>query len=160
MSLTSISLGLRELLRDPIRRQEFFKAITQDEIASQIRSLRKKRKLNQTEFARLSDMKQSAVSRIEQAGYSSWTLTTLFRVADALDARWRVILEPAEQAIEEYEALDSQSRSAISREAGSGASAVSTGTDQIRLTRDPVPTGATAEAHLPMTPTKEKMAYA
>jgi transcriptional regulator with XRE-family HTH domain len=111
MSFTSIDLGLRELLRDPKRRQEFFKAITQDEIASQIRSLRKKRELNQTEFARAADMKQSAVSRIEQAEYSSWTLTTLFKVAAALDARWRVVLEPVEDAIAELEQIERETAS-------------------------------------------------
>lgn len=105
MSLDSIDIGLRELLRDPKRRQEFFKAIVQDEIASQIRALRKKRNLNQTELAATADMKQSAVSRIEQAEYSSWTLTTLLRVAAALDARWRMVLQPSEEAIKEYEGL-------------------------------------------------------
>lgn len=105
MSLNSIDIGLHDLLRDPQRRNEFFKAITQDEIASQIRDLRKKRSLTQIAFARLAEMKQSAVSRIEQAEYSSWTLTTLFRVAAALDARWRITLEPAEDAIAELERL-------------------------------------------------------
>src|SRR5689334_1863701 len=103
MSFSSISLGLRELLRDPVRRNEFFKSITQDDIASQIRDLRKQRGLTQSAFAEKSEMKQSAVSRIEQAEYSSWSLTTLFRVAAALDARVRVILQPAEDAIKEYE---------------------------------------------------------
>lgn len=103
MSLSSIDLGIRELLNDPTRRHEFFKAITQDDIASQIRALRKKRELTQAKFARKADMKQSAVSRIEQAEYSRWSLTTLFRVAAALNARWRVILEPAEDAMREYE---------------------------------------------------------
>src|SRR5687767_7350730 len=99
MSFTSISLGLRELLRDPKRRHEFFKTTTQDDIASQIRALRKKRGLTQVGFAREAGMKQSAVSRIEQAEYASWTLPTLFKVAFVLNARWRVILQPAEEAV-------------------------------------------------------------
>jgi transcriptional regulator with XRE-family HTH domain len=106
MSLTSIDLGLREILSDPIRRQEFFRAITQDDIAEQIRALRKERGLTQTKFAALAEMKQSAVSRIEQAEYASWTLATLFRVAAALDARWRMVLEPAEDAVKEFEGID------------------------------------------------------
>jgi hypothetical protein len=47
-------------------------------------------------------MKQSAVSRIEQAHYAAWNLTTLFRAGEALNARWRIVLEPLEEAIKEY----------------------------------------------------------
>jgi transcriptional regulator with XRE-family HTH domain len=106
MSVTTVDLGLRDLLRDPKKRQEFFKALVQDEIASEIRALRKKRGLNQTELADQAGMKQSAVSRIEQAEYSSWTLTTLMRVAAALDGRLRVQLTPAEDAVSEFENLE------------------------------------------------------
>jgi transcriptional regulator with XRE-family HTH domain len=110
MLLTLVKFGLRELLKDPIRRQDFFKSITQDEIAAQIRTLRKKRNLTQTALARLSGMKQSAVSRIEKAEYSSWTLATLFRVAAGLNGRWRMILEPAEEAIQEYNFLEAEAQ--------------------------------------------------
>jgi transcriptional regulator with XRE-family HTH domain len=102
MSLTSIDLGLREILADPVRRQEFFRTITQDDIAEQIRALRIERGLTQTKFAELAGMKQSAVSRIEQAEYASWALATLFRAAGALNARWRMILEPCEDAVKEF----------------------------------------------------------
>jgi transcriptional regulator with XRE-family HTH domain len=108
MSLSSIDLGLREILADPARRQAFFRAITQDDIADQIRSLRKTRDLTQTELAGLSNMRQSAVSRIEQADYASWTLATLFRIAGALNARWRVILEPCEEAMKEYISIEEE----------------------------------------------------
>jgi transcriptional regulator with XRE-family HTH domain len=100
--LSSIDLGLGEIFADAGRRSAFFRGITKDEIASQIRSLRKERGLTQAQFAPLVDMKQSAVSRIEDADYAAWTLTTLFRVAEALNARWRVVLEPVEDAIKEY----------------------------------------------------------
>ena len=106
MSSASMDSGWGEL-HDPVRRQEFFKTIVQDEIASQILALRKKRELKQSDIAERANMKQSAVSRIEQADYSSWTLTTLLRVAAALDARWRMILQPCEEAIREYENLES-----------------------------------------------------
>jgi len=48
-------------------------------------------------------MKQSAISRIEQAEYEGWTFKTLFRIADALDARLDVGLKPLEKALTEYE---------------------------------------------------------
>ena len=47
-------------------------------------------------------MKQSAVSRIEQADYSGWSFNTLFRVADALEARLMVSFEPVEDVIDWY----------------------------------------------------------
>jgi transcriptional regulator with XRE-family HTH domain len=106
MSLSSIDLGLREILSDPVRRQKFFRTVTQDDIAAQIRALRKVRGLTQTKFAELAGMKQSAVSRIEQAEYASWALATLFRAAGALNARWRMILEPCEDAVKEFLDID------------------------------------------------------
>lgn len=114
MALTTIDLGLKELFRDPERRHEFFKSITQDQIASQIKELRKKRDLTQQTFAAKVDMKQSAVSRIERADYSSWTLRTLFRVASALDARWKMILEPVEDAVSEIEQLEETADDGVS----------------------------------------------
>jgi transcriptional regulator with XRE-family HTH domain len=65
-------------------------------------ALRIERGLTQTKFAELAGMKQSAVSRIEQAEYASWALATLFRAAGALNARWRIILEPCEDAVKEF----------------------------------------------------------
>jgi transcriptional regulator with XRE-family HTH domain len=108
MSLTSINLELDEVLRDPVRRQEFFRSITEDDIAEQIRALRKERDLTQAKFAELAGMKQSAVSRIEQAEYASWSWATLCKVAAALDARWRMTLQPCEEAIKEFQVIDVQ----------------------------------------------------
>ena len=107
MSITGVELSLKELLSDPDRRQEFFRSIVQDEIASQIRSTRKMRGMTQSDLAEAAGMKQSAVSRIEQAEYSSWTLATLFRVAAALNARWKMVLQRSEDAVMEYENLGS-----------------------------------------------------
>jgi len=104
MKLTSpIKLNIaKKLKEDKAYRKRFFKRRTQDEIAMSIRSLREKRQMRQVDLASESKMKQSAISRIEQAEYASWSLTTLFRVADALSARVRVIFEPIEDVIEKY----------------------------------------------------------
>jgi len=53
-------------------------------------------------------MKQSAVSRIEQANYSGWNFKTLARIADSLDARLRIVLEASEDVIARY--LEDESR--------------------------------------------------
>ena len=101
-----IKLNLVEKLKNKAYRSAFFRARAQDDTAANIRSLREKRDLSQTELAKLSGMKQSAISRIEQAEYSSWTYRTLQRVADALDARLMVIFEPAEDVVKRYENME------------------------------------------------------
>ena len=108
-SLKSIRLRIAEKLKDRGYRQRFFRNVAQDELAEQIRSVRLKRELKQKDVAQITGMKPSAVSRLEQAEYARWSLPTLWRIADALDARIRVIFEPAEDAIKHYERLESAS---------------------------------------------------
>jgi len=106
--ITSIKLGIvKKLEEDKEFRKRFFRGQAEDEIASSIRSLREKRKKRQIDLAAELGMQQSAISRIEQVDYCAWTLNTLFRVADALDTRLRVIFEPTEIVIEHYRDLES-----------------------------------------------------
>lgn len=100
--LQPIKLNIAQKLGNKEYRNKFFQSRARDEIASQIRELRNKRRLTQSKFAAESGMKQSAVSRIEQANYSGWSFKTLLRVAEVLDARLRVTFEPAEDVIKEY----------------------------------------------------------
>jgi transcriptional regulator with XRE-family HTH domain len=102
-SLSPVRLGLTEKLRDRSYRTRFFAGQARTRIAMQIKALREKREMNQTKFAVAAKMKQSAVSRIEQADYSGWTFKTLLRTAAALDARLLISFEPAEDVIAEYE---------------------------------------------------------
>jgi transcriptional regulator with XRE-family HTH domain len=104
--VTSFELNLLGELRDPKFRHAFFQGEARHEIARQIRSLRLKRGMTQVGFARSSHMPQSAVSRIEQADYSGWTFKTLCRVAEALDARLRIVIEPSEAVLGEYKSSD------------------------------------------------------
>lgn len=101
--ISPIKLNIaKKLKEDKAYRKRFLQRRTQDEIAMNIRSLREKRQMRQVDLASESNMKQSAISRIEQAEYASWSLKILFRVADALSARVRVIFEPIEDVIEKY----------------------------------------------------------
>ena len=99
----SIDLNLRAKLSDRLYRKKFFLAEASALIAAQIIALRKKRGLNQTEVAGLLETKQPAISRVERADYQNWNFNTLRKIADALDARIRVIIEPSEDVIAEYE---------------------------------------------------------
>jgi transcriptional regulator with XRE-family HTH domain len=103
-SISRIKLNIVKKLKENKKyRKSFFRRRTQTEIAMRIRELRKTRKMRQIDLAKESDMLQSAISRIEQSEYSSWSLTTLFRVAEALNTRLRVIFEPIEDVIKQYE---------------------------------------------------------
>jgi len=101
--VSSLKLKIAEKLEgDKGFRKRFFRGQVQDQIAMCIKALREERHLRQIDLANESKMKQSAISRIEQADYSAWSFNTLFRIADALDARLRVTLEPIEDVIEQY----------------------------------------------------------
>ena len=84
-------------LKNEAERARLFSQLTRKEIAGQIRMLREKRQLTQVEFAKRCRMKQSAISRIEQAEYAGWTYKTLARIAEKLHARLRITYEPIEE---------------------------------------------------------------
>ena len=84
-------------------RKQFFRARVQEETAQQIRELRERRMLRQVDLAKRAKMKQSAISRIEQAGYSAWSYKTLLRVAEALDSQLKIVFEASEDVIARYE---------------------------------------------------------
>jgi transcriptional regulator with XRE-family HTH domain len=98
-----IDLGIPRKLRDREYRRKFFLAETSARIAAQLISLRKMRQLNQSQVANLAGTAQPAISRAERADYQSWSFKTLRSIADALDARIRVTIEPAEEVLHEYE---------------------------------------------------------
>ncbi len=54
-------------------------------IATQIKVLREQRGWDQQELADHAKMKQSMISRYEDVNYSSWTISTLKRLAEAFD---------------------------------------------------------------------------
>src|SRR5271155_3062172 len=54
-------------------------------IATQIKVLREQRGLTQKELATAAEMKQSMISRYENANYSSWSVNTLKKLAEAFD---------------------------------------------------------------------------
>ena len=106
--LSAIRLNISNRLQKKAFRRRFFRQQAQDDVAQQIRTIRIKREMRQVDLAKTARMKQSAVSRVEQANYSRWTFTTLLRIADALDARVRVIFDPYEDVIKEYEQQERQ----------------------------------------------------
>jgi transcriptional regulator with XRE-family HTH domain len=98
-----IDLELPRKLKDRRYRQRFFIAETSAQIARQLIALRKRRDKSQYEVAQMLKTGQPAISRVESATYRNWSFNTLWRLAEAMDARIRVIIEPAEDVLSEYE---------------------------------------------------------
>lgn len=101
--LPSINLDISEKLLDPDYRREFFLAEASASIAGQLTALRKLRGLKQSDLAKLIGTQQSGVSRIEKPDYRNWSFSTLWKIADVLNARLRIELEPTETVLWEYE---------------------------------------------------------
>jgi len=65
------------------------------DVALQIAALRQEAGLSQKDLAKRLKTSQQQISRLESPGYEGHSLNTLRRVAEALDARVRVVFEPA-----------------------------------------------------------------
>jgi transcriptional regulator with XRE-family HTH domain len=98
-----VELNIPDQLKDRTFRQKFFLAESSARIAQQLIALRKKRGLNQQQVAEMIGTHQPAISRVEKADYQNWSFNTLRNIADALDARIRVYIEPSEDILREYE---------------------------------------------------------
>ena len=96
--------NLSKRLRDNKQfRQHFFRSRTRNKIAVELRQLRELRGLKQSELKKKFGIHQSAISRIEQADYSSWTYKTLWKATDALDGVLDVSIRPVEHDIEQFQ---------------------------------------------------------
>ncbi len=94
MSKTNFDRFLEKQLRDPDFAERFKQAGEAWDVALQLTDLREQAGLSQTELARRLKTTQQQVSRLESPGYEGHSLSMLRRVAAALDARVRVVLEP------------------------------------------------------------------
>src|SRR5204863_6034153 len=100
MSKTNFDLYLEEQLKDPDFAERFEKAGEAWDVALQIAALREKAGLSQKDLARKLKTSQQNISRLESPAYEGHSLTMLRRVARALNARVRVVLEPTPRAKE------------------------------------------------------------
>lgn len=103
LELSDIDLNLEERLSDPEFRREWFRAELEDAVPEAYRNLRIRRGITQAELARRMGTKQPAICRFEQSDEAVWQFDFLLRLAEAMDARLRVIVEAAEDVLGEYE---------------------------------------------------------
>ena len=94
MKKTNFDRYLAEQLEDPAFAARFNQAGEAWDVALQLAALREQAGLSQAELARRLRTTQQQISRLESPGYEGHSLSMLRRVAKALHARVRVVLEP------------------------------------------------------------------
>lgn len=90
---TNFDRYLEEQMRDPAFARRFEEAGEAWDVAVQIAALRQQAGISQKELARRLKTSQQQISRLESPGYEGHSLSMLRRVAKALRARVRVVLE-------------------------------------------------------------------
>jgi transcriptional regulator with XRE-family HTH domain len=95
-------LGIAGELNNREFRNQFFRTERELDIPAQLKALRKLRGLNQGELAEMIGTKQSGISRLERSSHGNWNLETLVKIAEALDARLAVVIEPFEAVVARY----------------------------------------------------------
>ncbi|MCC5849032.1 MAG: helix-turn-helix transcriptional regulator [Verrucomicrobia bacterium] len=99
MSKTNFDSYLEENLRDPDFAGRFREAGEAWDIALQLSALREEAGLSQKELAAKLHTSQQHISRLESPAYQGHSLRQLRKVAEALHARVRVVIEPADHPV-------------------------------------------------------------
>jgi transcriptional regulator with XRE-family HTH domain len=97
MKKTNFDRYLEEQMRDPSFAERFKAAGEAWEVSVQLAALREQAGFSQKELARRLKTSQQQISRLESPGYEGHSLSMLRRVAQALHAHVRVVLEPDPQ---------------------------------------------------------------
>jgi transcriptional regulator with XRE-family HTH domain len=95
MKKTNFDRYLEKQMGDPAFAARLKNAGEAWDVALQIAALRERAGLSQKQLAKLLKTSQQQISRLESPGYEGHSLSMLRRVANALQARVRVVLEPA-----------------------------------------------------------------
>jgi transcriptional regulator with XRE-family HTH domain len=104
---------LRNNLRAEFHEKEYRHAYADESlnvyIATQIKVLREQRTLTQKQLADLAGMAQPRIAVLEDVNYSSWSINTLRRLAEAFDLRLTVSFENFSSLVNEVETLGKES---------------------------------------------------
>lgn len=84
-------------------RRAFAESVLDEALALQIRTIREKRQMSQQALAKITRMTQTAISRIESADYGRWSISTLKRLARALDLPLSVRFQSWEELMHDAE---------------------------------------------------------
>src|SRR6185295_17582909 len=94
MKKTNFDRYLAGQMKDPAFSARFKQAGEAWDVALQLAALREQAGFSQAQLARKLKTSQQQISRLESPGYEGHSLSMLRRVARALHARVRVVLEP------------------------------------------------------------------
>ncbi len=83
--MSELVRNLKREFADKDYRHSYAESFLNSSIATQIKVLRELRKWRQADLAREAEMKQSVVSRLENVNYSSWSIKSLQKLAQAFD---------------------------------------------------------------------------
>jgi len=96
MKKTNFDQYLEDQLKEPAFSARFERAGEAWDVALQIAALRQQAGLSQKDLAKVLKTSQQQISRLESPCYEGHSLSTLRRVAEALNARVRIVFEPVE----------------------------------------------------------------
>jgi len=110
--------ALRSNLRSEFHDKDYRHAYAEEElntyIATQIKVLREQRDWTQQQLAEYTGMKQPRIAVMEDINYSSWSINTLRRLAQAFDLRLSVKFETFSSLISELETFSKESLEIVS----------------------------------------------
>ena len=105
----TVNERLKEDFTDPDYRHTYSNSFLDSSIATQIRVLREQHQMTQAELAAKAGMNQSRISELEYLDYSSWSVRTLRRLAQAFDLRLRITFEEFGSLFQDLHRLDRES---------------------------------------------------
>ncbi len=92
---------LNEELKDKELAKDYYKELEKSRIAIEITHFREKLGITQKELAKMINTTQSVIARLENPEYKKYSLTTLRKVAEALNLELTVSFK--EKGVEKYE---------------------------------------------------------
>jgi len=116
MSVTSKAKLIAKLLRNKEYRDAYVEEKITTSLPFQIRALREQRDWSQAELGNHANMRQNAISRLEDAETGTPSLNTLLRLAHAFDLALLVKFVPFSRLVREYEDVSFAALSANSIE--------------------------------------------
>ncbi len=87
----------REIQKDPSLEYDLNRVSQAIDVAIQIYTLRRQKKLTQAQLANIAHVRQSNIARLESAEYEGYSKKTLEKIAHALDVDLAIILMPKEK---------------------------------------------------------------
>ncbi len=94
----SFEKKLREELKDQEFAVEFYRELFRVRLATDLRLAREKKGLTQTDLAKKIGTTQSVIARMENPDYGRFSLTTLFKIAAALELDLRIEFSDRKQS--------------------------------------------------------------